>query len=390
MEFSGTPYALCKALGEAADLPFELTQANLETPRKFRVGQLFYAAKQAQWDAKNGFGLSSEYMSAAWTRSGVTLRQGDIVIVCHPISPRQVVAACRRGTVKAVNYVDMPLNSYFENYDLSGRIPTGTRRRLVHEEADSLSASARILALDEEGAREIRNGIAGIEPSKVTSIGRGANIETDQLETIRHKRVARGKNERLELLFIGKDAARKGLYEAIEGIEQLPQTVKDRVKLHVVGPDKADVPNHSYIEKYGLLDRDKSPDLFAALLARADLGLLLSKAEGNPGSIAEFLSCGVPAIASGLPRLTEIFNGAAVEFVTMSDMAAHFSDLVAAIVEQPPLLARLTEHAERERDRFTWRPVVERMLHCLQGFEPSSESTRSGRGCSTREPVNTY
>ncbi len=366
MEFSGTPYALCKALGEAEKSPFQLTQARLETPAKFRPGQLVYAAKQAHWNAKNGFGLSSEYMSAAWTRSGVTLRHGDVVVVCHPVSPQQVIAACRRGTARVINYIDMPLSNYFESYDLSGRIPTITRRRLVQQEAESLSASSRILTLDEEGAREIRQGVAGLDPSKIMSIGRGANIETDQLETIRQMRGARRKNDHLEILFVGKDAARKGLYEAIEGIERLPQAIKDQVKLHVVGPDKAEVPDHSFVEKYGLLNRDKSPEVFAALLARADLGLLLSKAEGNPGSIAEFLSCGVPSIASGLPRLTEIFKGAAVEFVPMSDMAGHFSKLVASIVAQPAMLAGLTEHAEREWDRFTWKPVVERMLQSLQ------------------------
>ena len=366
MDFSGTPYALARALDGVQGLPFELVHSHLEPPRKFRLSQFIYAARQARWKAKNGFSLSSYYMSAAWTRSNTKLCQGDVVIVCHSIAPRQVVAAAHRQDIRLVTYVDMSLNKYFNDYDLKNRIPTLTRRFVVDEEAKSLSVSWRILTLDEEGARGILEDYRQIDPLKIISIGRGANIQSDQLDRIRKMRRSRNKNACLEILFIGKDAARKGLYEAIEGIQSLPSTIKDKVILHVVGPDKAQVPDLSFVKRYGLLNRDKSPDLYVSLLARADLGLLLTKAEGNPGSVAEFLACGVPTVASNLPHLVETFHGAAVVFVSSRNMASGFSDLLATMIEEPATLTGLAELAERERDRFTWIPVVHRLLHCLQ------------------------
>jgi glycosyltransferase involved in cell wall biosynthesis len=96
------------------------------------------------------------------------------------------------------------------------------------------------------------------------------------------------------------------------------------------------------------------------LLARADLFVLPSAAEGLSMAILEALASGTPAIIStdcNLPIVAEAAAGAVI-----NRTAGEFADAISRFLDDPAMLEKSKERAYAlARDQFGWGPVLDRL-----------------------------
>lgn len=157
----------------------------------------------------------------------------------------------------------------------------------------------------------------GIPARKVVVVPSSYSVkQLPKLKTSAKKYVG---GEPLRLLYLGRLSEEKNLRLVIETFRQLPKTVADHLNLVGSGPQQQ--PLQTLIDGYGLADRITFRSPVASpyqALARADLLLLLSRAEASPHVLIEAMVSGVPFITS-LPHLQRELGAHRECFMTTTD-----------------------------------------------------------------------
>ncbi|UQR65384.1 glycosyltransferase family 4 protein [Bradyrhizobium sp. C-145] len=247
--------------------------------------------------------------------------------------------------VRIAQFIDCTLSYLIEGYRLESRLSRSVRRQLLDREHESYLRADAIFCFHEGIRQEIvsRHGIA---LDKVRTIGRGVNIDRAVAEPGRHS-----SSELFKLIFVGADAHRKGLFELIAAIDRLVETQRNRVELTVIGPPANKVPKRPYVRAKGFLGVEHRETVLE-LMQAADVGVLLSSAEGLPGFIWEMLYLGKPVLVANLP---------------------HYDDLPAGFpivqVSQPLKLDEVTETLSKMIDRTLMSPAPSMELRSSLSWE---------------------
>jgi glycosyltransferase involved in cell wall biosynthesis len=361
-QLSGTAYNLTLALGCQASDRVEVVPLRLLPHSEFASARLAYMLRHRSLRARSGFGLSSEYYSAAYGKvSPHTFGPDDLFLSYHQVAPRQVMRHAQAGRLRAAAYIDMSLREYLETYSSNNSIPPHVVEDLLKQERACMAIYDRIFVFDDIGRDSIVREF-DLNPEKVVVVGRGVNMGADELAAVRKNRETRSRRE-LQLLFLGKDAARKGLHETVRAIDRLSSDLRGKLVLHVAGPAHDEVPDRTYIRSHGFLDREKDKDRILGLLSDCAVGVLLTEAEGGvPSAILEYLACGIPAIITNLPRIQTTLEQEAVTFVDVGNREEGFFKVLRDLLEHPDQLAARTRAAEARRDTFGWSSVASRLL----------------------------
>ena len=99
------------------------------------------------------------------------------------------------------------------------------------------------------------------------------------------------------MMVVGKGPRRKGVFKLIDAIDALEPHEQNKLLLSVAGPDPGELPERSYLRRLGFICAGER-DRLVSEMHSSDIGVLLSEAEGYPGSVWEFLSLGVPVWVS--------------------------------------------------------------------------------------------
>ena len=170
--------------------------------------------------------------------------------------------------------------------------------------------------------------------------------------------------DRLELLFIGRDWRRKGGQTAVAAADSLLAEGRD-VRLTVIGPRAADVPEHRAVEYLGFLDKNKPQERarLAAALDRAHVFLLPTQADCTPMVVAEANAHGCPVLVTeigGIPSLMAPGRNGAM-LPPGADGNA-YAAAVRAITGDADSYRRLSESSFAHcHARLTWKAWAEEM-----------------------------
>jgi len=166
---------------------------------------------------------------------------------------------------------------------------------------------------------------------------------------------------------VGRLVAEKGypeLFDAMRGMEGC--------RLVVVGgtdPEKADALSAAAVEeaeRSGVIIagfRSDLPDVYAAL----DVFVLPSHREGFPRVGMEAAASGLPIVTTNVRGCRQIVSDGVNGFLVPVRSAADLRRAIAALVSDADLRARMgAASAERAREEFDERAVVDRIFHCYE------------------------
>ncbi|CAN5275657.1 hypothetical protein BH10PSE15_BH10PSE15_01460 [soil metagenome] len=361
-QLSGTAYAVARALNALSSEAISTVNVKLAPYGDFKLSKVAYICRNMSLAARHGFALSPDYLSAAYASAAKpNMDPTDWFLCFQPLAPAQVSALASRGACKIATYIDFSLNEYLSTYSTNFKIPLSIKSKLLSQERKAMHLYNKIFVFDEISRASIIKEF-DLDSHKVAAVGRGVNLSALEASAIAKHRQKKDATDSIQLLFIGKDAKRKGLYEIVTAMDRFNENYTGRVHLHVVGPEMAEIPVRDYITAHGLLDRVADQVKFQQLLGTADFGVMLSEAEGGvPSGILEYLASGIPAIVTDLPRIKYFLGQNSTIFVDVNNRSESFSDVLNNLVADGYYLNKI-HLAKTEMNNFRWSTVVENMI----------------------------
>jgi glycosyltransferase involved in cell wall biosynthesis len=211
----------------------------------------------------------------------------------------------------------------------------------------------------------------GIDAGRIVVIGRARNRDRLGLPSPARRAAARASlgvpGDAEVVVTVGRQEPQKAhdvLVRAWEGIA----AARPAARLLVAGRPGRDTPEvqrlvgelpDSAAARVALLGHT---DAVGDLLAAADVFVLPSRREGQPGALIEAFALGVPAVVSDLPTLRELVTpGVHGELVPVDDPHA-LAGAVVALLEDPARRAAMGREVHRAFDeRFDLDVVVDQM-----------------------------
>lgn len=155
-------------------------------------------------------------------------------------------------------------------------------------------------------------------------------------------------NDKTRLLFVGRLAGVKGLPILIEAFAKLP----DGVRLCIVGDGPMRMELEADVDRRGLADRVEflgyqSEDRVAEELARTDVFVMASFAEGLPVVLMEALASQVPPVATRIAGVAELVDHGRSGLLVAPADPDSLAEAILSLVENPELRQAMGEHGRR-------------------------------------------
>lgn len=351
---SGSPYYFARALeayGEArnafrvVDLP----------PRRTRELPITFAT----WCLSSGsrrntlFLLSKERHDASGRGLIFPASTLPYVIAFTQCVPENILA-CRRNRPESrlIYYLDATLLDLFETFDYARNPPAGLQQKMLRDELNGYQL-ADLLVVFHDGVRNRLVADYRVDSSKVWVLGRGVNLDPGRAVSAQSP-LRDSQNARLRMMVVGRGPRRKGVFKLIEAIDALEPDEQSKLVLTIAGPKVRELPQRQYLRRLGFIAAHERDHLIAEMQA-SNLGVLLSEAEGYPGSIWEFLSLGVPVWVSRLPYLAPALQGYPVMFEDLPLTRPALVSRLRSFLHDPQTLSSLrnSDHTSAA-EALTW------------------------------------
>jgi glycosyltransferase involved in cell wall biosynthesis len=209
-----------------------------------------------------------------------------------------------------------------------------------------------------------------------------------RLEPFLHSEPPR-ENQKPYFVYAGRISDDRGIYECLQALESLPD---DPAALlcagtigHVTNEDFRSLlqgrPDSSF--KYmGLLPYEAIPPLFKGALA----GLLCLQPTpnnllGTPNKLFEYMSAGIPVIASDFPFLREVIEEARCGILVKAEDVEQIGLAMATLLRDPEQAARMGQNGlAAARDKYNWQVEEVKLLslyrELLAGRAPNRKGAR--------------
>jgi glycosyltransferase involved in cell wall biosynthesis len=302
---------------------------------------------------------------AAQTRRAVQECRPDAMLA---ISSHNLVAM-GVPPVPTFMVTDAPWLAWKETYKDYERMPL-LGRRFARLEAEAAQRCTGLIFSSEWACDEAAR-LYGAPRQKMHSIPLGASwtpdVSTQRLVEI----IAARPDDRLDLLFVGKDWERKGGPLAIDIARQLRLRGVPNVRLHIVGcrpPLPAD--SNEFIECHGFLNAKVPAEaaLLKKLFYEAHFLLVPTRAECFGLVFAEAQAFGLPPISRAVQALPSIIEDGVTGILLRDGAAA--ADYVTRIVEIAGDRVRYRTMASAAHARFraklSWESFAERVIETIE------------------------
>ena len=156
-----------------------------------------------------------------------------------------------------------------------------------------------------------------------------------------------GKRSMLEIVAVGSLQHRKGFELLIDALGGMPEAVRKRLHVTIVGGGAEHVALQAAIDRQGLCDvitLNGVSHNVAPFLARADAYILTSRDEGFPIALIEACSYGLPIISTRVGSIPEVFDESSCLFTDLT--ASSIRDALLAIAEGVTDLQQLAQRSQ--------------------------------------------
>lgn len=187
-----------------------------------------------------------------------------------------------------------------------------------------------------------------INPSKITIIPFGANIDPPEYAISQHRTLPTlASNETLHLLFVGKEWKRKGGEIAVKTTNILRERGIN-AQLHIVGCAPSHIKNNDYITIHGYLDKAVAGqrEQLSHLYEKSHVFILPSVSEGMVISVLEAAAYGLPVLAYEARGVTEaVKSGKSGVLLKLGSSEEEFANIVEDWLQSPSEYTKLVSKA---------------------------------------------
>jgi glycosyltransferase involved in cell wall biosynthesis len=364
--FSGTTYHL--ALEGARD-GMITSMINLY-PRG--IGAWRSYARAAWWKlgggsrGRHGFKFTDGYLDEIWKPHLAALR-GSTVINNFQLYGPYFLGRYEKYGIDPYCYIDATLGEYFDDYgdfDMA-QVDDAAKRCAFATERAGYSSCRRVFVMSRRSAGYLARHYA-VPADRIHVVPPGANIPERLLEDWEQKAQPRRADGRsLVIGFVGLYPKRKGLPKIAEAVRRARCGGYD-VRLNVIGKCPAEIARQDGVTYFGLIDKTTAIDRFVEVVAGADLGCMLSRAETAGIALLEFLRLGIPVIAADVGGIPDIVQLGAGELFSPEIPADELAERFVRFIDKPDRLAELRETAWQRRRNASWRRPVRELKAVLQ------------------------
>lgn len=293
--WSGTPFHLLQVARARRVIDAGLVVQPLERGRQLRR-YAWNLAAVLRGRGQGGYQYSVPCLEQLWRPLRGSL-QGARVINCFQLYPPSVVADAR---IEKWFYIDQTLPHLFGDYGLGENISAWMQRDAIAREREGYQSAAGIVTHSRWAAESVIREY-GIDAHKVHVVVPGANIDVDAYRLWAQDRAAptMDASQPLRLVFVGKDALRKGLDRLIRALI-LARAEGADCRLRIIGCTPQRLPptlrNVEGVEWLGFIDKQHQPQAYLDAVAGNDVGCLLSRAEAGGMCLREFHALGLAVI----------------------------------------------------------------------------------------------
>lgn len=355
--WSGTPYHLLQTAHADGLIDIGLGLEPLERFRQlFRYGWNLGAVLRGR--GRGGYQFSAPCLERLWAPARPQLI-GTRVINCHQLYAPSVVADAR---IEKWFYVDQTLEDLFGSYGLGENISPWMQQDAMARERVGYRQAAGIVTHSRWAAERVA-AFAGLPASQLHVVVPGANLDEAS-----YRRWAAAfqlgmpaAEEPLRLVFVGKDARRKGLDRLIRAL-RLARREGAALRLTVIGctperlpPELREDPD---VHWRGFIDKQGDPAAYLDAVAAHDVGCLLSRAEAGGMCLREFHALGLAVIAPDVGGSPDHTLPEATALVAAADSDAQLAELLLALHRDRGRVQAMKRHSWEHRESVGWTAAV--------------------------------
>jgi len=188
----------------------------------------------------------------------------------------------------------------------------------------------------------------------------------------------------LGVLFLGRIGMRKGTFDLVRAFAALPDEVRKKCHLTIAGDGEA-AELRKTIDDLGCASQTTLTGWVCGLkakelLAKADMLVLPSYAEGMSMAVLEAMAWGLPVITTAAGGSTDFLeNGCNCLVVSPGDVPA-ICAAICRVVESPDLRSALGREARRTAELFNAEEYVEKLISIYRevvGLQPARRHAES-------------
>lgn len=307
---------------------------------------------------------------------------GEVVSHAQHFPPYELML--KKG-ISFSHYIDFPLPSLFDDYEIAKTIGARTARNALIRERDQYEAAKFVVCMSPWAVRQVVER-CWTPAHKVHAIIPGANLpeELFQNENSVNEReffdqLPDGKGIPLRIAFVGKIPLRKGLDRLVEAIRIL-RSRRLRAVIRVIGPRENLFPNDPEVEHLGFINKQQEPHRLVHELRGCHLGALPSYQEAFGIAALEYLRCGLPALITRTGGLGDSLPQDCAIILEQNCTGDDIADVLEDLLRNPSEFANLRRNAQAKSRYASWDRCVrdfERLWSgkCTPGVVPDGQKT---------------
>lgn len=334
-----------------------------------------YRSRRAAWNAWSvitgsglgGYQYSVAFLERLW-RGALAGRPSASLVNCFQLYPPSIVHDARHPKWF---FIDQTLTQLFDAYGVRAKVGSRLARDALAREREGYESAAGIVAHSRWAAASLASDY-GIPSAKVRVIQPGANFNANAYAAW-DAAATQGpvpEDRPVELVCVGKDWRRKGIDRLLRAFDIVRRRGHD-ARLRLIGCDRLalpeDVRSIAGVEYAGFIDKRNRASEFLPLIASADIGCLVSRAEAGGIALREYHAVGLPTLATDAGGAPEHAIPEASVRVPAAGSAEDVAQVIEGLVSDRARLARLKETAWKMRHEALWSRTIQR-IQATGGF----------------------
>lgn len=363
--WSGTPFHLLQVAKEAGVIHKGLPLSPIDWQRPLRR-YLWNLAMVIRGRGHGGYQFSASCLEQYW-RPWIGALTGTRVVNCFQLFPPSVVADQK---VERWYFIDQTLLQLFNAYGLGAGISTWMAKDAMRREREGYLRASQIVTHSHWAAHSVISDY-GIAAEKVRVVVPGANLDIAAYDDWSKNRSAasRDASDSLRLVFVGKDARRKGLDRLIRALRLARASGAD-CRLRVIGctPERLEPELHSVegVEWLGFIDKQHQPRAYIDAVADNDIGCLLSHAEAGGMCLREFHALGLAVIGPDVGGSPDHVITEAAHLVKPDASDENIAALLLRLNSDRKHVQRMQEISWARRNEVSWTQTVSKLALLLR------------------------